>query len=313
VTALAARYLDDATGAYRVACALDVAVRKPGNVSLDSPGHDMVAAQFITSAEVSAEPLLQPGAKVGARIEGAVRATRAAVACNTNLGILLLCAPLAAAAERVARSGATMDLGALAGALRAVLAGLDLDDARAAFRAIAHANPGGLGAAPEQDVHAEPTMDLRAAMQLAASRDRIARQYANGFADVIELGVPAFKPFASVPGAGMLSAYLTFLSSEPDSHIVRKHGAALAHTVTEDARHMLDAWRGSDSPPEPDALAAWDERLKAARINPGTSADLAVASVFIAGLADPRLCDTPLPGMAWNVLNLRPTLTRLSG
>ncbi len=305
--------LAHAARAYRFACALDVAVRKPGNVSVDSPGHDMVADQFITSAEVSTEPLLTPGAKVGARIEGAVRATRAAVACNTNLGILLLCAPLAAAAEHLVRAGGRLELAELRNALRQVLASLDLDDARAAFRAIAHANPGGLGAAPEEDVHAEPTMNLRAAMQLAAPRDRVARQYANAFADVSEIGIPAFNRFAGDPAAGMLNAWLVFLSTDSDSHIVRKHGAALAHTVTEDANRVLAAWRDSGLPPDRHAVAAWDERLKTARINPGTSADLAVASVFMAGLADPRLCDTPVPGMAWNVLNLRPTLTRLSG
>jgi triphosphoribosyl-dephospho-CoA synthase len=286
----------NATRAYRFACALDVAVRKPGNVSVESAGHDMLAEQFVTSAEVSTGPLLELGAKVGRRIEGAVRATRAAVACNTNLGILLLCAPLAAAAERIARSDGTMTLLALMRAVRDVLAGLDLDDARAAFRGIEVANPGGLGEAPEEDVHAEPTVDLRAAMQLAASRDRIARQYANGFADVAEIGVPAFSHFASRPQIGMLNAFLAFLSSDIDSHIVRKHGAALAQSVTNDARRMLARWSEAGQPPQPDAVAAWDAQLKSARINPGTSADLAVAAAFVAALIDPRLSDAPMPG-----------------
>jgi triphosphoribosyl-dephospho-CoA synthase len=308
--------------AYRFACALDVAVRKPGNVSVASPGHGMTADQFIDSADVSATPLLEAGAPVGQRIEGAIRATRAAVGCNTNLGIVLLCAPLAAAAERATQTSAAADgrlaspeavRAAICNALRPELAALTRDDARAAFRAIAHANPGGLGAAPQEDVRAEPTMDLRAAMQLAASRDRVARQYANDFADVFDTGVPAFLQFAATPAAGMLGAYLAFLASDLDSHIVRKHGATLAHSVTDDARRVLSAWLDSGRAPEPDALAAWDEQLKTDSINPGTSADLAVASVFVAALADPRLCDHPVPGLAWNVLNTRPTLTRLSG
>jgi triphosphoribosyl-dephospho-CoA synthase len=111
----------------------------------------------------------------------------------------------------------------------------------------------------------------------------------------------------------MLACYLEFLATGADSHIVRKHGAPLAHTVTDAARTCLDAWRATGKPPRADALAAWDESLKAAGINPGTSADLAVAAAFVAAILDTRLSDLPVPGLAWNVLNTRPTLTRLSG
>jgi len=299
----------DARRAYLWACALDVIVRKPGNVSFASAGHGMFAAQFVTSANVSADALFEPGVSVGTRIEGAIKATRAAVECNTNLGIVLLCAPLAAAFESERRPR----LAELRTRLGATLARLDLDDTRATYRAIALANPGGLGAAAQQDVRDAPTMGLRAAMHLASNRDRVARQYGNDFAEIFDLGLPEVMHYAAEPGTAMLACYLAFLASAPDSHIVRKHGAALAHTVTEDARTLFDAWRTSDKVPPADAVAAWDERLKEAGLNPGTSADLAVASAFVAAMLDPRLSEVPLPGMAWNVLNSSPTLTRLSG
>lgn len=299
----------EARRAYLWACALDVVVRKPGNVSAASAGHGMHAGQFITSAEVSADALFASGAAVGTRIEGAVAATRAAVECNTNLGIVLLCAPLAAAAE-----GATaLTVTELRARLRATLAHLTLADAHAAYRAIALANPGGLGAAAQQDVREPPSVDLRAAMQLASARDRIARQYVVDFAEIFDLGLTEFDQARLDPAGAMLAAYLVFLASAPDSHIVRKHGAALAHSVTEQAGAFLAEWRASGNAPSPIALAAWDERLKATGLNPGTSADLAVACAFAAAVTDPRLSDVPVPGLAWNVLNTRPTLTRLSG
>jgi triphosphoribosyl-dephospho-CoA synthase len=294
--------------AYVWACALDVATRKPGNVSLASPGHGMDADQFLLSASVSADALCERGARVGARIEAAIRATHAAVACNTNLGIVLLCAPIAAAF-----GAGPPGVASLRDALGGVLARLDVEDARACYRAIALANPGGLGAAAQQDVHDTPSIDLRAAMQLAAARDRIALQYASGFAEVFDLGLLAFERYALTPAIGMLASYLTFLASAPDSHIVRKHREPLAHSVTEQARCIWEAWEASSDAPDSDALAAWDERLKAGAINPGTSADLAVASAFVAALVHPRLSDVRIPGLAWNVLNNRPTLTRLSG
>jgi triphosphoribosyl-dephospho-CoA synthase len=300
---------DSARRAYLWACALDVVARKPGNVSVASAGHGMFAEQFITSAIVTADPLFERGAPVGKRIEGAIAATRAAVECNTNLGIVLLCAPLAAATEQAQPASVT----ALRAALRATLARVDVGDTRAAYRAIALANPGGLGAAAQQDVRDAPSIDLRAAMQLAAERDLIARQYGNDFADIFDLGLAEFARYAAQPLIAMLATYLVLLAAEPDSHIVRKHGEVLAHSVTEEARTVLAGWRASQAPPEVTALTTWDERLKSGGLNPGTSADLAVASAFVAAIVDPRLCDVAMPGLAWNVLNTRPTLTRLSG
>lgn len=260
------------------ACRLDVAVRKPGNVSVHSAGHRMQAEQFIASAKAAAAPLCEPGARVGARIEAAMDATWRAVGCNTNLGILLLCAPLAAAAEH---EGARQSAGAMHAAVEDVLAALDVVDARAAYRAIAQANPGGLGSAPEQDVHRAPTLDLRAAMALAASRDNIAAQYANGFADVFGLGLANLAPgFALMDDEAVRRVYLAFLAAMPDSHIVRKHGEAVAHIVMSAAQ----GWKALGAAAGDEALACWDEQLKAQGINPGTSADLTVATLFLGGL-----------------------------
>jgi len=280
--------------AFVWACTLDVAVPKPGNVSIASPGHRMVADQFIASAAAAAAPLCEPGAAVGRRIEGAVRASWAAAGCNTNLGIVLLCAPIAAAWERCAMRVAPT---ALQDMLHRVTLGLTVDDARAAYRAIAHANPGGLGRAPAQDVAEEPRIDLRAAMALAADRDRIARQYAQGFDELFRLGLPAFQQGRDqgIPVA-VLGTYLRWLASGPDSHIVRKHGAALAQTVTADAAVLRDEWLAHGSLAGSKALSSWDTQLKTRGINPGTSADLTVATLFVAACLDPSLVSRSMDG-----------------
>ena len=298
---------------------MDVSVRKPGNVSLHSAGHDMRARQFLDSARASAPAVFHASAGVGARIEAAVRATRAVAGCNTNLGILLLCAPLARAAEGLEGFGLIEGLGRLVGqgefdglgrldeleetappaaaqlqaALEAVLQALDLDDARAAYRAIATAHPGGLGTAPEQDVAAEPDVTLRAAMRLAADRDLIARQYANGYADVFGLGLAAFT--APTDATQMTLAqrvqrvYLAWLATHPDSHIVRKQGAAAACAVSAEAALWRDRLASDPDAAEGADFAAWDESLKARGLNPGTSADLTVCTLFVAALLTPAL------------------------
>lgn len=279
-----------ARAAFVRACTLDVLVRKPGNVSVASPGHRMQAAQFVASAEAAAAPLCRTGARLGERVEAAVQASWAAAGCNTNLGIVLLAAPLLMAAEALARAGAPATPAALRDAVGTVLATLDAADAAAVFRAIVRANPGGLGEAPQADVHAPPTVGLRDAMALAADRDRIARAYADGFAGLFDEALPAlppgFDPMAAAADADLAAAvqslYLALLAAWPDSHIVRRHGEAVAHSVIGAAQR----WRAVDAAlraADP-AFAAWDETLKSEGVNPGTTADFTVATLLAAAL-----------------------------
>lgn len=301
--------IERARACFLQACWLDVAVRKPGNVSRHSPGHGMAAQDFLASAEVAAAPLCEPGRRVGERIEAAMQATWARVGCNTNLGILLLCAPLAAAAERCAppkwaADGKRQDLTpALNAALEEVLGGLDQADAAAAFRAISLANPGGLGRAEAQDVREAPQVTLREAMALAADRDRIARQYRDGMAELFELGLAALdaparsallsaQPESVCPGepaaAALQRIYLAWLASAPDSHLVRKFGPAVAQVVLSQARPWAARAAGGEALEADDAFCAWDEALKAGGLNPGSSADLTVATLMALFLCTPR-------------------------
>lgn len=284
-----------ASAAFLRACRLDVETPKPGNVSFASAGHGMQAAQFIDSAEAAAPALFKRGARVGERILDAVTRTRQVARCNTNLGIVLLIAPLATALE-AACNEPPLDVERWRASLEQVLAKLDVDDARAAYRAIALANPGGLGDAPEQSVHALPTVGLREAMTLAAARDSIARQYANGFADIFGAGLNAIaQSHCNTPVELTLDVFLSFLSTLADSHILRKHGAAVAQSVTREAREHQARWRAAGAAAPATQLDAWDAQLKAQGVNPGTSADLSVATLFVAALLDPqRFANDPL-------------------
>lgn len=268
--------------AFLDACRGELEALKPGNVHVFSDGHRMSVADFERSAEAAAGPLSRTGSRVGARILGAVKATRAAVGQNTNLGILLLCAPLARAAE--------MAPGPLRPSLEAVLADLDCEDAAEAFEAIRLAAPAGLGEAPRHDVRAPATVTLREAMAEAASRDRVARAYADGFSEVFDCGLPALK--AAATGEGLrwwpaAAVYLAFLRTGPDSHVGRKFGAPVATGVRKEAEALAER-----IPPLSRAeelvriLTEFDVSLKRRGINPGTCADLTVATLFVARLHD---------------------------
>ena len=267
--------------AFKDACFAELRALKPGNVHVFADGHRLTTTQFERSAEAAAAALAAPGARVGRRILDAIEATHAVVGTNTNLGIILLCAPLAAAAEV---AGAD-----LRSALGNVLDDLDTADADLAFRAIVRASPAGLGHVAENDVSEPARVTLRAAMADAAERDRVARQYLTVYADVFDLGLPRL---ATATARGLVeewaisALYLGFLAEFPDSHVVRKYGTTLAEDVRKSAiglhAKLQSAW---DPSRVADELLAWDTALKARNINPGASADLTVATLFAHRLA----------------------------
>jgi triphosphoribosyl-dephospho-CoA synthase len=270
--------------AYIEACLAELDAPKPGNVHRFAPGHRMSLADFARSAEASAAPIAERGARVGARVRAAVAATLSAVGQNTNLGIVLLCAPLAAAAEIADQAQRQ--------ALASVLDALDRTDAADVFSAIAAANPGGLGRAARHDVNAPATATLREAMAEAADRDRIARQYVTDYEDIFSLGLPALataRTRHSNPRWSTLAVYLTFLAAIPDTHILRKFDAATAEAVRREAAGWRDAFAGARDPAlMTEGLLSWDAALKSRGINPGTSADLTVATLFASSLSSMR-------------------------
>ena len=257
---------------------MDVVAFKPGNVSLWAGGHAMQAADFLLSARVAVPCLTTTQTSVGQRIECAVEATQQAVGCNTNLGIILLLAPLALAAERARATDLRVRVGE-------VLRALDRDDAAACFRAICRAQPAGLGAVAAGDVRAPPVMNLRHAMRLAAVRDRIAAAYVSDYREIFEVGVPtlmrARQRWHSLAWAST-ACYLRLLADGPDTHIVRKWGITLAEEVSARARAVESALKACENPRTAVAqLWAFDDELKSRGVNPGTSADLTVACVAV--------------------------------
>jgi triphosphoribosyl-dephospho-CoA synthase len=277
----------------QVACIWEVTARKPGNVHRFQDFTDAGYLDYLLSAAAVA-PVLDTAwqrrvGELGDVVLEGVRATRRLVRTNTNLGILLLLAPLAAVPPQE-----DLRLG-----LDPLLRGLNQSDARAVYQAIRLAAPGGLGQAPEQDVRQEPSQTLAQVMTLAADRDLVARQYSNGFHEVLDVGVPALsrglEQTASVEGA-IIWCHLSLMVSYPDSLIARKRGLAEADEAARRARQTLDLGWPREAVGR-DALAELDAWLRAeghAR-NPGTTADLVTASLFVALRENTMTVPSPFP------------------
>jgi len=266
--------------AYIDACRGELQSLKPGNVHVFAGGHDMDVALFERSAVVSAPHIAKAGAGLGERIEAATLASLDSAKCNTNLGIILLCAPLAA--------GAQAGGGPLRVALSRVLDATTVEDTRAAYRAIAAANPAGLGAAPAGDVHAAaPAITLTQAMTLARDRDRIAAAYANDFEEVFGFALPALtaaRLSASTPERAVTALHMALLAEFPDSHIARKYGLKTAEKVQDEAHELRASFIPAVDDGGIERLLAFDASLKARGLNPGTTADFVVAALFAEAL-----------------------------
>jgi triphosphoribosyl-dephospho-CoA synthase len=259
------------TAAAQLACVLEASAEKPGNIT---PSHDFGDTSYedmLRSAIALGPEIGRAGERgVGETVLAAVRATRAVAGANTNLGIALLLAPLAKAAFDGSQ-------------LTQVVSSLTVADARAAYEAIRLADAGGLEEPVEHDVREEPRTTLREAMAAAAGRDAIAAEYASGFELTFGLGLPALRAALQDglrPREAIVQLALQVLAVVPDTLIARKRGLAAAERVSAAAARVLAAGGVRAG----DALAEFDASLRTDgnALNPGTTADLVTAVLFVA-------------------------------
>jgi triphosphoribosyl-dephospho-CoA synthase len=278
----------DVVAAAQLACLLEVSAPKPGNVSPGRHFGDTRYEDFLASAAALGPALAGAGTRpLGATIRRAILATARWTRSNTNLGMVLLLAPLAraAAAARAPGDEGPIDRTALRAALAETLDATTVDDARGVYAAIRRAAPGGLGRAEAQDVADEPTVTLLEAMRLAAHRDGIAREYATAFATTFEVGVPALAR-ARADGLpwedAVVECYLTLLAAGPDTHVARRAGQATAERVARDAQGVMAAG-GVRTEAGRAAVADLDAALRDRdnTANPGTTADLTAAAILV--------------------------------
>ena len=277
----------------------EVSVEKPGNVSPRGGFIDARFEDFAASAVAIGPALRDAGlATVGETIARAAADTRRLVATNTNLGMILLLAPLARAAARRSPPASRR------AALGRVIANLTVRDARLAYGAIRAASPAGMGEVDRHDVGEDDvTVTLREAMDAARERDSIAREYVTDFEIAFTLGAGTLRRCWQDGAAfsdAVVTAFLTILAEVPDTLIARKNGAAAAEDVSRRAARVL-AVGGSVSEQGRARLAELARELgdAAHALNPGTTADLVAASLFVFLTEGGRLADVPALTARW--------------
>lgn len=261
-----------------LACAWEVLAPKPGNVRPGDPFEDAAVVDFVTSGILTGSILQHADVRpLGELILECIETRARWISTNTNLGLVLLLAPLAQAA-------ASTDLPIDRAAVQQVLNRLGPRDAEDVYRAIRAAEPGGLGTSDQWDVAQPAPQDLLAAMKFAAPRDSIAAEYSEGFPRVFSFVVPRLQHALS---SGMslrdtiVHVFLETLAEYPDSLIVRKCGPAIGAEASQQASQTLRAWSTGDKLSELVELDRW-LRADGNRRNPGTTADFVGAGLFVA-------------------------------
>ncbi len=263
--------------AAEFACVLEASSPKLGNVHPGAAFVDMNYGHFLKSA-AAIKPVFERAAElsVGELVLESVRATQAEVGINTNLGTLLLFAPLAKAAL-VCESRSQ-----LRREVSCVLDRLSPLDSQAVYEAIRIVKPGGIGKQATNDVHGRAPSDLRGAMRQAADIDAVARQYTINFAEMFDRLLP-WLDAALHSGANVFTAIcevqLRQLAAEPDGLVIRKCGPEIANEICALAQRIvleinLDIKAAMSK--ELDSYLRSDGH----RRNPGTSADLIAAMLF---------------------------------
>ena len=270
--------LDDLKSAYLFSCKKDIELIKPGSVNLLSSHKDTKAQDYLDSAILSSKELFNQNYSLGKRILESVNVTRSQVNVNTNLGIILLCAP-------VIQSYIDFNNLDLREGIKKALSTTSIKDTHDLCAAINISSPGGLGDSDMYDTASYPNASIKQIMDYSQEYDRISYQYSHNFSDIFDFIIPKLEFLNQRYESLDISLSLLFieiLAKIPDSHISRKFGDKIAKKTSNNAHDLLKIL---DREHDPDYLAKalnnLDYEYKKKGINPGTTADLLVASLMI--------------------------------
>ena len=270
--------LDNLQNAYLFACRKDIELIKPGNVNIKSPHSDTNAEDYLESSLLSSKELFKPDYSLGERILNSIKITRSKIKTNTNLGIILLCAPIIHAC--IYFNNLTMREG-----IKKTLSSSTVKDTQDLCMAINISAPGGLGTREIYDTASKPTVNILEIMNHSACYDRISYQYSHNYSDIFDFIIPRLVFLNKKHNSLDISLSLMFmeiLAKIPDSHISRKFDDKIAKKTSNNASDLLKILDREYSPDYlADRLNNLDYEYKKKGINPGTTADLLVASLMI--------------------------------
>lgn len=277
----------------QIASALEVSgYPKPGNVHRTRDYDDMVFEDFIISGIVIGDAIRQActdvdieNPRLGKYILQAVAETDRWIKNNTNLGIVMMITPIAVAA---AISDSFDDIQQNVDLL---MKNTSVDDSCDLYDAINIADAGGMGEEDEYGVASDSAkQDLRDdgltmydVLKISAKKDMLGREMTSAMQFTFEVGYPTYYELIKQKSQNeaCVLTFLTILSQVPDTLIFRKYGEDEAMKVSMMTRDLLKFKDDSDFV---ERIKEFDEYLYKNNYNPGTTADLTAAAIFVSYL-----------------------------
>jgi len=255
---------------------------KPGNVDRHRDLEGLRFEHFLAGA-VGAQrglELAAEGGGVGASFERAVCGMAAQGGGNTQFGALLLLVPLV----RTAREGLTPSR------TERIVESTTVDDAASFYRAFDHVDV--FVSDPPSDLEAldvrrgsDAVATLRAreltlydVLEQSVPGDDVAREWVRGF----ERSFAAADQLATADGPlthRVATVFLSLLADRPDTLVTKRHGEAAAAEITDRARGLADR---NAVETDLEAVETFADDLVERGLNPGTTADITAAGLFIA-------------------------------
>lgn len=308
--------LDDILNCAQLGPILEVsAYPKPGNVHRTRDYKDTRFEHFLVSSVVIrksinelCETILKldrenfdySKIRLGKHILTAVQQTKQwQSGGNTNLGAILLLMPICAASCLLLPKE-SKDFSDIRSELDHVIRNTTYEDTIDLYKAIEIANPGGLGDVDKFDVNNEKAINnimesktnLYKIFDLTKDRDSIAKEWVTKFEITFELGLPYFQNIFRKShdiNITIINTFLKIVSEVPDTLIIRKHGNEVSKRYSDKAKSILEKG-GLLENKNRETLIQWDENLSNLKdkINPGTTADLIISTIFSALLSGIR-------------------------
>ncbi len=265
----------------KFACDIEMKSLKPGNVHKFSKSFDMNTKDFLKSSLIISRSLTKKKFNLGKKIFFSAKEVKNKIKKNTNLGIILMLAPIITVIEKEG----LISKKKIITKIKSLIKKQDINNSIDIYRAISLIAPGGLGHSKKYDVNELPKIKLYKAMKFAKNKDLISKQYYNGYKDIINTGIPTYKKFYKKWGKiewALTAVYLNFLKKYNDSHIIRKNGIKTAKKVRNEAKNYYNLLKSNNKLTKiKKKLLFFDKKLKSKHINPGTMADLSVATLFL--------------------------------
>ncbi len=272
------------------------ATPKPGNVDRDHNYPDTHFEHFLASA-VSVYPVMKKASAdnkdIGTYIhEAVVESAKWQSGGNTHFGAFILLIPLVMAAGKLRTqiNGSPDIFPGLEQSVMELVKDTSADDSVELYRAFSKAGVR-INDVDDLDLADPASIDnIRAGgttlyqlMEISSSYDMIAREWTTGYQLTFKCANSILEKYRSMSiNDALVRTFLEILAGNPDTFIRTKFDLERAEEISGRARLIVERINSSGFEIVKPDIEQFDEQLLSEGVNPGSTADIIIAGLFVA-------------------------------